>query len=237
MTANFLLSAIAITGTLRGFGPFVGESQNESLLLLQAFLGVIAVTTVSLAAVVSERRRLEAELRHSADHDSLTELVSRRRFQEELARELAEARRYGFRGAILFVDMDDFKRVNDSLGHAIGDRLLASLARLVLRRLRDSDLVSRLGGDEFAILLRHVDLDRAQAVAEQLVSAIGNHSIKVKGHAVGTTASVGIALFPDHGATATELLAHADAAMYQAKAAGHSRYCVYEADRGSQSQE
>ncbi len=236
VTANFLLSAIAIAGTLRGFGPFIGESPNESLLLLQAFLGVIAVTTISLAAVVSERRRLEAELRHLAEHDSLIELVSRRRFQEELARELAEARRYGLQGAVLFVDMDDFKRVNDGLGHGVGDKLLASLARLVRRRLRDSDLVSRLGGDEFAILLRHVDLDRAQAVAKQLVSAIGNHSIKVKGRAVGTTASIGIVLFPDHGATAAELLAHADAAMYQAKAAGHSGYCVYEADRRMQSQ-
>lgn len=236
VTANFLLSAIAIAGTLRGLGPFIGESPNESLLLLQAFLGVIAITTISLAAVVSERKRLEAQLRHMADHDPLTELVSRRRFQEELARELNETQRYGFQGAILFVDMDDFKRVNDSLGHGVGDKLLASLARLVRRRLRDSDLVSRLGGDEFAILLRHVDLERAQAVAEQLVSAIGNHSIKVKGQAVGTTASIGIALFPDHGATPKELLVRADAAMYQAKAAGRGRYCVYEADRGSPSQ-
>lgn len=231
VTANFLLAAIAIAGTLHGFGPFVAESYNESLILLQAFLCVIAVTTVSLSAVVSERRQLEAQLRHMADHDPLTELVSRRRFQEEFDHELAEARRYGFQGAVLFVDMDDFKRVNDKLGHGAGDKLLASLARSVRRRLRDSDLISRLGGDEFAILLRHVDLDRAQVVAGQLVSAIAGHSIKVKGHAVRTTASIGIALFPDHGATSRELLVHADSAMYQAKAAGRGRYCVYEPDR------
>lgn len=231
VTANFLLAAIAIAGTLHGFGPFVTDSYNESLILLQAFLCVIVVTTISLAAVVSERKHLEAQLRHMADHDPLTELVSRRRFQEEFDHELAEARRYGFQGAVLFVDMDDFKRVNDKLGHGAGDKLLASLARSVRRRLRDSDLISRLGGDEFAILLRHVDLDRAQAVAGQLVSAIAGHSIKVKGHAVRTTASIGIALFPDHGATSRELLVHADSAMYQAKAAGRGRYCVYEPDR------
>jgi diguanylate cyclase (GGDEF)-like protein len=235
VSANFLLSLIAVTGTLRGVGPFTGESQNESLVLLQAFMGVIAVTTISLATVVSERKRLEAQLRHLAEHDPLTSLVSRSRFQEELARELTAARRYGFQVAVLFIDMDDFKHVNDSLGHGVGDKLLASVARLIVRRLRDSDLVARVGGDEFVILLSHVDLRRAQAVAKQLVAAIGNHSIKVKKYAVRTTASIGIAIFPDHGATDAELLNHADAAMYEAKAAGRKRYCVYGVHRALRS--
>jgi diguanylate cyclase (GGDEF)-like protein len=120
--------------------------------------------------------------------------------------------------------------VNDVRGHRVGDRVLASVSRLLRARLRDSDLLARLGGDEFAVLLLHTDRAQAEAVAAQLLQAMGSHRTLMDGETVSVTASVGIALFPEHGATATDLLANADSAMYEAKSAGRSlvRVCTAE---------
>ncbi len=230
VTASFLLSAFAVSATLRGVGAFAGESPNESLLLLQAFMGVITVMAMTLAASVSERKRFEAQLTHLADHDSLTDLLSRRRFEAELWQHLAEAKRYGTRGSLLFLDLDDFKLINDRLGHETGDRLLVAFAALLRGRLRTSDLLARVGGDEFAIALPHPGGDQAQALAEQLIEAIGSHPFQVAGRPVTITVSIGIALFPEDGVTVDELLAHADAAMYRAKRAGGNRFHVYAPD-------
>ncbi len=225
-TATFLLSAIAIWGTLRGFGPFVRTSPHESLLLLQTLMGVIAMMAMALSASLFERRRLEAHLVHLADHDPLTDLLSRRGFHAELWRQLAKAKRYGVRGSLLFLDLDDFKRVNDTLGHAAGDQVLGRVAALLRARLRDTDLLARLGGDEFAILLPHTSDGQARAVAEQVLAAIRGQTILVEGRPVAVSASIGIALFPEHGRSVEELLAGADASMYQAKTAGGNRFVV-----------
>jgi diguanylate cyclase (GGDEF)-like protein len=229
-TATALLSGIAVWGTLAGHGPFAPWPARESLLLLQAFMGVMAVTTIAVAADVAERRRYETRLLHLADHDALTEVLNRRRFLADLGHQLAQARRYGTRGALLFIDLDGFKAVNDVRGHGVGDRVLASVSRLLRARLRDSDLLARIGGDEFAALLLHTDRAQAEAVAAQLLEAMGSHRTLMDGETVAVTASVGIALFPDHGATATDLLANADAAMYEAKSAGRNlvRVCTAE---------
>jgi diguanylate cyclase (GGDEF)-like protein len=219
-TSAAILAAIAVMGTLRGSGSFARESPNESLLLLQSFMGVSSLTALAVAGVVTERKRLEARLLHLADYDSLTEVLSRRRFKEELARQLAKALRYDSPAALLFVDLDDFKAINDRLGHASGDRVLASVARLLRGRLRESDVMGRLGGDEFAVLLPRADGSQASAVADQLVKEIGAHATEIDGRRVVTGASIGIAVIPEHGTSAEELLAHADAAMFAAKAAG-----------------
>jgi diguanylate cyclase (GGDEF)-like protein len=217
-----LLSAIAIVGTIRGHGPFALWPAEESLLLLQAFMAVMAMTTIAVAAVVGERRRIESKLVHVADHDALTEVLNRRRFLSDLGLQLAQARRYGTRGAVLFIDLDNFKAVNDRRGHWAGDRVLVGIARVLRGRLRDSDLLARIGGDEFVILLPHTDSGQARGVATQLLEAIGSQRSLLEGETVVLTASVGIALFPEHGSTATDLLANADAAMYEAKAAGRN---------------
>jgi diguanylate cyclase (GGDEF)-like protein len=226
-TATLLLSVIATWGTVRGLGPLVRASQHESLLLLQTFMGVIAMMGMGLSAALAERKRLEAHLVHLADHDSLTDLLGRRGFQGELWRQLAEAKRYGMRGSLLFLDLDDFKRVNDTLGHATGDEVLSSVGARLRARLRDTDLLARLGGDEFAILLPHSSNGQARALAEQLLDAIRSQEIVVNGRPVTVTASIGIAMFPDHGPGMEELLAGADAAMYRAKATGGNRVLVY----------
>ncbi len=226
-SAAVVLAGIAVAGTLRGHGPFTHGSPNESLLELQSFMGVNAVTAVAVAAVVRERKRLEARLAHLADHDSLTDVLTRRRFQDELAQQLAHSQRYGTPGAVLFLDLDNFKSVNDRLGHGVGDQILMNVARSLRARLRDSDFLGRLGGDEFAVLLPWADGAQAQAVAAQLVRTIASERTVVGGTEIAIAASIGIALIPEHGQTVEELLAHADAAMFQAKAAGSNHLQVY----------
>lgn len=173
---------------------------------------------------ISERKHHEAQLAHAASHDALTNLFGRRRIQEELERELARAQRNGTHGALLFLDIDQFKDVNDSLGHQAGDELLVQLAGLLRESLRETDSISRLGGDEFAILLPDSRLDQAFAVAEKLLQAIRDYPFVVRGQRVSVTGSLGVALFPEHGTTSEDLLSWADLAMYEAKAAG--RNCV-----------
>jgi diguanylate cyclase (GGDEF)-like protein len=230
--ALLVLSGVAIRGTLDGFGPFARLAPHESLLLLQAFLGAAAVTALALAATASERQRYEKQLLYLVEHDPLTGVLSRKRFEAELQRELAMSLRYGTRGAVLFLDLDDFKAVNDAMGHRAGDELLARLARLLKGRLRDSDLVARLGGDEFAILLPLADGSQAQAVAAQLAEAIAHDGVAATG-GPRVTASLGIALYPDHGLSADELLSHADSAMYTAKEAGGNRSHSHAGDGAS----
>ena len=210
-TAAVILAGIAVWGTLRGSSAFAHRSVNEALLLLQTFMGVNTLTTVAVAAVVNERRHLEAKLARLADYDSLTDVLTRRRFRDELAQQLAEALRYETPGALLYIDLDGFKSVNDRLGHGVGDRVLVGVADLLRDRLRDSDVVGRLGGDEFGVLLPRADASQAEAVARQLLKAIRSHRTFVEGKAIGTGASIGIALIPEHGESVEELLSHADA--------------------------
>jgi len=228
-----LLAAIAIASTLRGHGSLAGGSPNESLLVLQSFMGVSTLTALAVAGEVAQRKRLQARLSHLADYDSLTDVLSRRRFQEKLEQQLADTRRYGTPAALLFVDMDDFKSVNDRFGHAAGDKVLASVAAQLRERLRDSDSLGRIGGDEFVVLLPHADRDRAEAVAGQLLKTIASHPTLFGDKEIRSAASIGIALLAEHGRTIEEVLAHADDAMFAAKAAGHNTFRVYDPERAS----
>lgn len=169
---------------------------------------------------VTEQRRFEAQLQYLASHDSLTGLPNRRHFQEELERRLSESSHQSGRGAVLFIDLDGFKYVNDSLGHHTGDQLLTKVAAVLSHELRESHLVARLGGDEFAVLLCGADLQVAQAAADRLMAALRKGPVSVDGQNVIVTASIGIALYPEHGTTGPELVARADLAMYQAKESG-----------------
>jgi diguanylate cyclase (GGDEF)-like protein/PAS domain S-box-containing protein len=180
---------------------------------------------------ISERKRFEGQLAYLADHDMLTGLFNRRRFEQELDRELIRGRRYDGRGAVLALDLDGFKFVNDSLGHAAGDELVASLAGTMRRTLRDSDIVARTGGDEFAVILPESDEEAALLTAERLLSAISREGIMLRGtrHAQVTT-SIGLTLFEGEDLPAEDLLVEADIAMYDAKSAGKNRVCVYNRD-------
>ena len=164
---------------------------------------------------VTERRRLERRLRHLADHDDLTGLINRRRFQEELQRHLAEGRRYGLRGALLVLDLDGFKEVNDTHGHSAGDRVLCAVADALRSRLRESDIVARLGGDEFAVLLPRETPAEAEMVCRSL-----EHAIPAEVSTPGEErieASIGYAPFVEGVESVDDVLTAADASMYAAK--------------------
>jgi diguanylate cyclase (GGDEF)-like protein/PAS domain S-box-containing protein len=176
---------------------------------------------------ITQIKRQEEQLLHLATHDPLTGLHNRREFNAILERHLSRAKRYGGEGAVLWMDLDGFKEINDGLGHKVGDELLASLAHRMKSTIRESDVLARLGGDEFAILYPNVDSTRAQIAATRLLDAIRRHTANIQGQAIRTTASMGIVLFPEHGMQPTELLMQADMAMYRAKEQGRNRFCVY----------
>ena len=144
---------------------------------------------------ISGRRRDEEQLRHMANHDPLTGLLNRRSFERALSNQLAHVRRYGTSSALLFIDLDDFKYVNDSLGHAEGDKLIVRVAETLTAELRETDVLARLGGDEFAVLLPHAEPAHARVVADKLLRQIAGLQVSMNGHgAASLTASAGIAV-------------------------------------------
>ena len=169
---------------------------------------------------ISERRLGEERVRHRAAHDGLTSLVNRETFIERLTESIATATSTGRGLAVHYLDLDRFKPINDRMGHGVGDRVLAVVASRLSGVARDTDVVARIGGDEFAILQTALDHDeQATGLANRLIQAL-DAPIEVDGLEVHVGVSVGIAFFPTHGATATALIANADAALYDAKSHG-----------------
>ena len=177
---------------------------------------------------ITERKQFEAQLQHMADHDSLTGLYNRRRFKQELERHVLHVQRYGFEGAVLVLDIDNFKQINDSLGHQAGDQLINFVGDLLRTNLRATDVLARLGGDEFAILLPKSDRAEAKSVADKLVTAVRNCTPVLHGdHRRSVSISVGVAMFDrGHGLTADDAIVDADLAMYEAKDAGRDRFVL-----------
>jgi diguanylate cyclase (GGDEF)-like protein/PAS domain S-box-containing protein len=179
---------------------------------------------------ISERKQLEDRLVFLAGHDEMTGLPNRRRFREELEQVVGYAKRYGQTGALLLLDLDNFKQVNDTLGHRAGDRLVTEVASRLRGRVRTSDLLARIGGDEFAVFLPQATPSQAERVAGDLVATVGTDCYLVDEAAVETRASLGVALFkPDWETDPEALFMHADLAMYRAKREGGNRYVVVEA--------
>jgi diguanylate cyclase (GGDEF)-like protein/PAS domain S-box-containing protein len=176
---------------------------------------------------VTEQRQLESELKHRAFHDALTGLPNRVLFQDRIARGLAQSRCAGLTTGVLFVDLDDFKVVNDTMGHGVGDELLVAAGARLSAAVRDSDMTARLGGDEFALLVEHVaDPAAVEAFADRIVQAFSDPFVLADG-SVLATATVGVATTQD-SADVDELLRHADLALYAAKAAGKRQWRRYQ---------
>lgn len=179
------------------------------------------------------RRKAEEIIRHQAHHDILTNLPNRRLFMERLHQTLAQARRHGHLGSVLFLDLDDFKPVNDSLGHAVGDELLQEVASRLQNSIREEDTAARLGGDEFVILLVELDSNpdqtahQAQIVAEKIQLAL-SLPYRIQGQDINITSSIGVSIFPREGEDIDGILKHADTAMYHAKAAGRNTVRLYQ---------
>ncbi len=176
---------------------------------------------------ITKAKNDQERLVHLANRDHLTGLSNRRRFMEELAREMAVARRQGHSGALLLIDLDHFKLVNDTAGHAAGDEVIVQIGGMLRRMARSVDLVARLSGDEFVIALINTTPEQAQKRAEELLNHVGQLRPTYGGRILNTSASVGIVVFPRHGQTPVELLAKADTAMYAAKKAGRNRTHLY----------
>jgi len=176
----------------------------------------------------SQREEDEETIRHLAHHDPLTGLPNRKLFGDRLQGTLARATRSGRMAALMFIDLDRFKEVNDTLGHAVGDRVLKAVGERLRGLLRDADTVARLGGDEFTIILEDVaDADHVSTVAEKILEAFAAPVATENGTDIGVTPSIGIALFPGEIQTVDALMNAADAAMYDAKAAGRNTYRFY----------
>jgi len=182
---------------------------------------------VLLCHVAESMGKDEDAIRRMADIDALTGLPNRRHFHETLRHALYWSERSGCRLAVLYLDLDYFKRINDALGHEAGDILLKHVAAQASATLRSGDQVARLGGDEFAAILNNLKCaDDAIRVAEKLMSAT-RLPIVLGGHLTEVSASLGIALYPDHAGTMENLLRCADVALYRAKQAGRNTYCLF----------
>lgn len=176
---------------------------------------------------ISDRRRSEARIRHLARHDGLTALVNREAFLESLFEAVCAGRLGAVPFAVHYIDIDNFKPINDQFGHAVGDQVLVVLAERMRQAAQDGELIARLGGDEFAVLqYRVVDATAARSLAERLLGVLAA-PMEVEGHALSLGASIGIALFPEAGDEAELLMRHADSAMYAAKAHGAASVQLY----------
>lgn len=176
---------------------------------------------------ITERRRYEDTIHHLAYHDSLTDLPNRVLLNDRLGQALASAQRNGTRGALMILDLDYFKDINDTLGHSMGDLLLKAVAERLTGLLRKSDTVSRMGGDEFVLLLPTISsVQSADVTAAKIVSAF-NKPFVCNGHTLNVTASIGIADFPDDGNDAETLLKNADIALYRVKGGGRNDFQHY----------
>lgn len=185
------------------------------------------VNYISVFSDISDIKRKEEKLQHLADHDILTDLPNRLMFNHLLDQALSEARRNKSRIAVIFIDLDRFKNINDSMGHKAGDELLKIIAHRFQANVRRQDVVSRIGGDEFIILFKDIgSINSVTGTINQIMSAF-EKPIELEGQQIHITASIGVSLYPDNGETAVTLIKNADAAMYRAKDEGRNTFQFY----------
>jgi diguanylate cyclase (GGDEF)-like protein len=233
--AALLASGIAIWAAVEGTGPFAQATLLEKMVNLQVFNASVALCSFVLAAVVAERledieqrRRAEEELAHRALHDPLTDLANRMLFMDRLSHALLGSQRRHGPVALMFLDLDRFKLINDTLGHDVGDQVLSCIANRLQGLLRAGDTGSRFGGDEFVVLCEEVGGERdALDIAKRLCTAVGQ-PIELGSIAVRVAASVGIALAKGPNDEPEALVRQADAAMYRAKQRGRNRYELFD---------
>ena len=209
------------------------QSQIKAKLLTQAIMQIenskknLQTLNETLASEIAARKKVEEKIRYMASHDELTGLPNRALFQDRLKTSLNLAVRYKHKLAIMFIDLDGFKAINDSLGHKAGDLLLQEVARRLQATVRVSDTVARMGGDEFIVLLNNVEsAEDAEPVAKKILASFGQ-PIMLANHGAEIGGSIGISIFPDHGSDTDKLISNADAAMYDIKKTGKNSYAFY----------
>jgi diguanylate cyclase (GGDEF)-like protein len=208
----FIFACIAVVGTKMGYGPFARPSPNDSLLLLQAFLGIKVVMTLAFAAEVSERRRQEEHTQLLSVTDPLTGLANYRLLLDRID---LEVKRYGRTGrpfCVLLLDLDGLKKINDAYGHLAGSRALTRVAEVLRFNSREVDTAARYGGDEFALVLPETPFEQACQVAERISQRLANDPETPR-----ISASIGVAEYPNDGHTVENILCAADEALYSQK--------------------
>jgi diguanylate cyclase (GGDEF)-like protein len=229
--AQVLLLSAAVTA-----GPVLTVVRGTAT---PALGGLVLSTVLALLVVVHLVHLVQgrALLQHRAHHDELTGLANRRLFEDQLALAIAHARSTGGHSAVLFLDLDRFKNVNDSLGHAVGNLLLQAVANRLRGAARSVDTVARLGGDEFVVVVPELrEAQDAQRVADHLLRRFSD-PFSINGNRVFVSPSIGIAVYPSDGTDVAELIENADRAMYQAKQRGRRRSCTYEQSMGDHAQD
>lgn len=177
---------------------------------------------------ITARKEAERKMYWLASHDALTGLYNRRSFSSELEQVFTDAQTSGYTSALIFFDLDQFKDVNDTSGHQVGDLLLKRIATALRETARDGDFVARLDGDEFAVIVRDIEAEFVPALAERFSRTLAQVYVEGRGHSHRCTASIGIAMIPDHGDTVEDLVANADLAMYRAKEAGRNQWQLFD---------
>jgi diguanylate cyclase (GGDEF)-like protein/PAS domain S-box-containing protein len=227
----FLQQAYANGGELNAwqtvFWRLSGEAVTVECTVFPLRIGGRLEGSVVAFRDISERLRLERELVWQATHDPLTRLYNRSRFEDELEAEVNRLRRSDETSALLYLDLDRFKYINDTAGHAAGDQLLVEIARQLQTRLREVDVLARLGGDEFAIILRNVTAETVPAVAEGFREILAHHSFVHAGRCYNVNGSIGVALIGRASGSPGEVLANADIACHIAKARGRNQTHLY----------
>ena len=235
--AALMVSGIAIWASVQGTGPFAGETLMQKMVTLQVFNASVAFASFVVAAVfaerahgIAERQRVENELARKALHDPLTGLANRALFMERLGQALARSERHDGSVAVLFLDLDRFKVINDSLGHEVGDSVLVHVADLLRGALRPEDTASRFGGDEFVILCEDIENgSHAVQIANRLEQALVEPLALEAGEVVVTT-SIGIAVAKGSMDSPENVVRDADTAVYRAKDRGRSRIEIFDHD-------
>lgn len=213
------------------FARIAGARQDRVLEFSTSLEHQVAKQTESLRQALDEAQKANDMIIHMAEHDALTGLLNRRRFHNELERWTLFALRYQRSLTLIFIDLDNFKQINDTYGHLAGDRYLLEFSGLLNRSLRTTDIIARWGGDEFAILLPETPREAAIEVANKLLRRFNDTDIDVGGQTVRPSASIGIALYPEHSTDLDTLVVLADAAMYEAKNGGRNCWRLYSASQ------
>ncbi len=192
------------------------------------------INYVGLASDITQHKEKENKLRLMAHYDELTRLPNRTLFADRFRQAIAHSKRHSRQLAICFLDLDDFKPVNDQYGHEVGDQLIIEVAKRINTTLREEDTVSRQGGDEFAMLLGDIEsLEHCESILQRIIGLL-SHPYMIDGHVISISASVGVTLYPDDHADLDTLMRHADQSMYQAKLAGRNRYHFFNTEKDQQ---
>lgn len=235
-TTVMLIGGIILLTIIFEQGLFVTSSSLGSLTLTWLYTNFLAITGIVLSAAIQERQEAEQGMRYLAQHDPLTRLPNRLALIDRVEQAIAHADRNRRKFAVLYIDLDRFKVINDSLGHSRGDEMLAAVSKRLLDCVRKEDTVSRMGGDEFVILIQDVrHTEDVYMVCNKIIASM-REPIQVDESTLHNSASIGICLYPNDGDTAEVLLKNADIAMYRAKETGRDNYQFYSSDMNIQAE-